>query len=352
MTRILGIDLGKFKSTACLYQGEDAEHQFQDFRTKPKELHDLLVLWEPDRVAIEVGNQAGWICDLARALEIEIQVANPNHEGWRWKNAKRKTDRDDALKLARLSAMNQVPTVVVPERRVRQWRSLIAYRHTLIARQTAIKNSIRSILDREALSMPGGRRAWSQDSIKALRGMSRPMPLAGPDDLWRGLLYLELQALEQVQDLIARAEVKLAILADDDRRVEQLQTIPGVGPRLAEMVVATIDDPKRFKTGKQVAAYAGLVPRQFESGTMQRTGGITGQGNKLLRMLLVEVGWLSRRYNPHLREVFERICRGSKTRRKIAVVAVARRLLIYCWAMLRDGTEWRGPTCPQPAGPD
>ena len=76
---------------------------------------------------------------------------------------------------------------------------------------------------------------------------------------------------------------------------------------------------------------------------MKRQGRITGQGNKLLRALLVEVSWLMRRYNGYFRNVFDRVCRGSKTRRKIAVIAVARRLLICCWAMLRDGTRWRAP---------
>lgn len=138
-------------------------------------------------------------------------------------------------------------------------------------------------------------------------------------------------------------ERKLDQLARDDERIARLRTIPGVGPRLAEMVVAMIDDPKRFTNGKEVGAYAGLVPSQFESGTSRRQGRITGRGNTLLRALLVEVAWLMRRYNPHFRGVFDRVCRGSTTRRKIAVVAVARRLLVTCWAMMRDGTEWKYP---------
>ena len=63
-----------------------------------------------------------------------------------------------------------------------------------------------------------------------------------------------------------------------------------------------------------------------------------------MRALLVEVAWLMRRYNARLRTIFDQVCRGSKTRRKIAVVATARRLLVICWAMLRDGTRWRDPT--------
>jgi len=342
--KILAVDLGKFKSTACVYHTQTAQHTFQTLPTRPQTVHDLIVEHAPDRLVIEVGSQAGWVSDLAEALEVsDIQVANTNHEAWRWKNTKRKTDRDDALKLAKLSAMDQLPQVKLPTRTVRQWRSLIAYRHTLIGRRTAIKNSIRAILDREGLRMPGGKGGWTKKSIKALQLLTRPVLQTDNDDLWRGQLHLELQALEQTQLLIEQVDKKLAVLADRDKRVRQLRTIPGVGPRLAEVVVATIDDPNRFKNGKQVGAYAGLAPRQYESGMMKRQGRISGQGNKLLRALLVEVSWLMRRNNGHLRDVFDRVCRGSKTRRKIAVVATARKLLVICWAMLRDGTNWRDP---------
>jgi len=296
---------------------------------------------------IEIGSQAGWVCDLAEALTIEIQVANTNHDAWRWKNTKRKTDRDDALKLARLSAMDQLPLVTLPNSQVRQWRSLIGYRHTLVGRRTAIKNSIRSILDRQGMSWPSGKSGWTHKSLSRLQRRAQSIADVDADSLWRGQLHVELQALQDQEDLLQQVECKLEELAAADKRVALLRTIPGVGPRLSELVVAVIDDPKRFKNSKQVGAYAGLVPKQYESGTMHRQGRITGQGNKLLRALLVEVSWLMRRYNSHLRDVFDRVCRGSKTRRKIAVIAVARRLLICCWAMLRDGTRWHPPSIPQ-----
>jgi len=281
-------------------------------------------------------------------LEVPIEVANTNHEAWRWKNVKRKTDRDDALKLAQLSAMGQLPQVRLPSRRVRQWRSLMAYRHTLIGRRTAIKNSIRAILDRQGLAHPSGKGGWTQRAIGSLHEMARPLLDASADELWRGQLHVELRALEQIESLIKPVEQKLEALASSDERVAQLQTIPGVGPRLSELLVAVIDDPHRFANGKQVGAYVGLAPRQIESGTMNRQGRITGRGNKLLRGLLVEVAWLMRRYNGYLSDVFDRVCRGVKSRRKIAVVATARRLLVICWAMLRDGTNWRQPMAATP----
>lgn len=342
-TRILAIDLGKFKSVACDYDPATGTHAFTTIPTRPDAMHDLLAEREPDRLVIEIGSAAGWVKDLAEAMEIEVQVANPNHDAWRWKNVKRKTDQDDALKLAQLSSMNQLPTVQLPGAGVRQWRSLIGYRWTLVRRRTAIKNHIRAVLDRQGLTHPSGKSGWTQKSIAGLKLMSRPLEQAGPDELWRGQLHVELQALEQLQGLIDQVEAKLQAIADADDRVQRLQTIPGVGQRLSELVVAVLDDPHRFKNGKQVGAYAGLVPRQYESGTMSRQGRITGRGNPLLRAMLVEVAWLMRRYNPTLASIFDRVCGQSKTRRKIAAVATARRLLVICWAMLRDETDWREP---------
>lgn len=354
--RILAIDLGKFKSVACDYDPATNAHTFTTIPTRPQDFHDLLTErfgetsgeTSGGRLVIEIGSAAGWVMDMAELLGIEIQIANPNHEAWRWKNVKRKTDKDDALKLAQLSAMDQLPTLTLPGAKVRQWRSLIAYRWTLVGRRTAIKNSIRAVLDRQGLTHAPGKKGWTKQSLAGLGLMAYPIAKVDNDELWRGQLDIELQALDQVEGLIKQVEAKLEALAKADKRVEQLQTIPGVGPRLAEVVVATIDDPKRFKSAKQVGAYAGLVPKQYESGTMSRQGRVTGQGNKLLRALLVEVGWLMRRYNPVLKAIFDRVCGQSKARRKIAVVATARRLLVMCWAMLRDGTTWNPPSPPPP----
>lgn len=343
MATILAIDLGKYKSVACIYAGGEAEPRFRTLSTRPQSMHDLVAEVEPSRVVIEIGAAAGWVKDLCDALDVPIEVANPNHEAWRWKNTKRKTDGDDALKLARLSEMGQLPTVQLPGAKVRQWRSFIGYRTTLVGRRTAIKNNIRAILDRQGLGHPSGKSGWTRRARAKLAAMSRELADCDADQLWRGQLSVELQALEQVQGLIKQVEAKLDELAKADTRVAQLRSIPGVGARVAELVVAVIDDPKRFNNGKQVASYIGLCPKQYESGTMSRSGRITGQGHRLLRSLLVEVGWLMRRYNPWLNAVFERVCRGSKTRRKVAVVAVARRLIVTCWAMLRDGTTWRAP---------
>ncbi|HYN82120.1 MAG TPA: IS110 family transposase [Gemmatimonadaceae bacterium] len=290
---------------------------------------------------IEICPLAGWICELVRTLGIEIQVASTAHDAWRWKNVKRKNDRQDALKLAQLSVMNQLTLVHVPERAVRQWRLLIQFRQRLVGRRTKIKNHIRDLLSRAGLSLTRGHGAWTIKGLAELEALARPLGAVGADELWRGELAIELQSLKEIAAPMRAVEQKLDELAQADKSVQLLQTIPGVGPRLAEALVTLIDNPQRFKRGKEVGAYIGMVPKQLQSGETNRLGRITRQGNRLVRSLLVEVGWIGLRYNAWIRAVYERVRRGSKARKKIAMVAVARRLLIRCWAMLRDGTPWR-----------
>ena len=349
--KILAVDLGKMKSVACDYVGETGEHTFETCRTTPEVLEELFVRRCPDRVVIEVCPSAGWITDLAARLKIELQVANPSHEGWRWRSVKKKTDRVDALKLARLSAVNQLPLVKVPSKVVREWRSLIQYRQALVARRTAIKNTIHAILNRQAIAMPSGKRAWTNVGRKWLESLAGAgndpaefWTKLDPTEWWRGQLVEELRQLREVECSMSSVETQLDAYSAKNKAAKRLRSTPGIGPRLSEIVVAMIDDPKRFKNGKQVAAYAGLVPRVFQSGKMDRTGRITGAGNRYLRSMLIEVSWLGLRTNPHMKQVFDRVCRGCPSRRKIAIVAVARRLLIWCWAMMRDDQNWNPKT--------
>lgn len=342
--KILAIDLGKFKSVFVAYVGESKEQQqFGKVDTTPATLHDLLVQEAPDRLVIEAGPAAGWICDLAQMLKIPIQVANGNDERWHWKKVKHKSDRSDALKLAQMSAMDCLPTVHVPEAHVRQWRSLIEYRHGLVDRRTAIKNSIRSLFDRQGLKLPSADKAWTAAGLGQIRPEAREGSGAGPDQLWRFAVHVELQLLEALEKQIQQVEDKLAELSTENARVKLVRTAPYVGPRLGEAVVAILDDPKRFANARQVGSYAGLTPKRWQSGQMDRSGHISHAGNRLLRELLVEIAWLGVRGGTWMKRVYEHVRRGSEQRKKIAIVAVARRLLVRLWAMLRDGVAWQEP---------
>jgi transposase len=341
--KILALDLGKSKTVVCLYETEKGLAHYETAKTTPPHVRDALVRHRADRLVLEVGPMAGWVHDLGKAQGMTVQVANPTHEGWRWKKVRSKTDRKDALKMAQLSAANQLPMVYMPSRAVRERRSLIGYRDSLVDRRKAIKNRIRSILDRQGLRMKDGRSGWTVESLKELRLMAGEVEGVGGDELWRMELYEELEGLGHVEGQILRVERKLNALGDTEEKVRLLRTVPGVGPRLSEALVAVIDDASRFKSARKVGSYVGLVPRLFASGQSSRSGRITRAGNSLLRKLLVEVSWVCLRYNPYFRSIYERVKGGSEKRKKIAIVAVARRLLVTAWAMMRDGTRWRVP---------
>ncbi len=261
---ILALDLGKFKSVACRYDPVTGDHAFETIATTPAAVHDLLIAAAPTVLVIEACGVCGWIADLAESLSIEVRVANTLGEAWKWKKVKRKTDRDDALKLAKLAATDQLPVVHIPELSVRQHRSLIKYRHALIDRRTGVKNTIRSLLDAQGLSLPGRSRGWTGQSLNELKALSRPLAQCDEKNLWRGQLASELTMFEAVAALIKDADKKLDALAATDERVTRLRTIPQVGSRLAELVVTTLDDARRFKTAKQVSACA--LPRRGTSG--------------------------------------------------------------------------------------
>ena len=112
--KILALDLGKYKTVGCAYESESGAHQFQRTFTAPAALERLVQEVKPDRVVIEVCSIAGWVCDLLWQVGIEVQVANTSDDAWRWRNVKQKDDRRDALKAARLSAVNQLREVYIP----------------------------------------------------------------------------------------------------------------------------------------------------------------------------------------------------------------------------------------------
>jgi transposase len=349
--RILALDLGKFNSVLCVFDPATAAHSFVSLASDRQTIHDRLaehMSADPKQtlVVFETCESSGWVHDVAAAMGFSINVANPSNEAWRWTKVKRKTDRDDALKLAKMASMNQLPTVHMPPPRQRQKRRLVHARRSLVQRRTQVKNQIRSIFGRQGIPLPRRGKCWTKAGVLQLKDEAKSIDECEVDDLWRGRLELELKLLASVDKLIAEVDRKLEDLADD--KVKLLRTVPGVGIGLAQTVVVHLDDPHRFKTAAQVGSYAGLTPKQYQSGTMDRSGHVTRRGPSLLRGMLVEVAWMVYRHNDWAKAFVNRISRGVPGRKKIAIVALARKLLVILWAMLRDNRPWRDPV---PAGP-
>ncbi len=146
MSTIIGIDLGKFKSVACSYDTETTEAAYSTIPTDPDALRKELQRTRADLVVFEACTVSGWLADLCRELGLKFLVANTMTEAWSWRKVKRKTDRDDARKLARMAALGELPSVHVPSPEARQYREIVSYRDKLIGRRTAIQNRIRALV--------------------------------------------------------------------------------------------------------------------------------------------------------------------------------------------------------------
>ncbi len=346
MNTILALDLGKFKSVCCFFNTDDGEVRYVSVESTPAPIGLLLDKAKAEGVAcviFEACVLTGWVAALCGERGLTYHITVTNGEAWRWKNVKRKTDRDDALKLARLYQLGELPESRLPSLADRQHRALFQHRQSLVGRRVAVQNSVRALFLAQGVSMPKGASAWTEAGFAEMQSQVKPLAECGLEELWRGQLQLLLAELRSLLALIKESEKRLDAIASSDARIVLLQTTPGIGPRTAEVVANYLGEAKRFKKSGEVSAYAGLVPKQSQSGLTDRRGRITRRGPWLLRKMLVECAWVSLRYNAWARGVFERISHGKKVRRRQAIVALARKILVRCWAMLREQKPWSGP---------
>jgi len=346
-TTILAVDLGKFNSVLCWFEPESRSSALRTVKTNHDDLRRELTRHPVAQAVFEACSQAGWVHDLCEELKLPALVASTTGTAWQWKRVKRKTDRDDALKLARLAAVGEIEGVPVPPRAVRQWKSLIGFRKRLVSERVRCQNRIRGLLVCQGLPAPMGAKAWTAAGLAGIGQFTRPLADCGPDDLWRGELDRSLERYRFLDEQTRLVESKLDLIAKSDSRVSLLESVPGVGTRTAEVIAVHLPDAKRFRTAEEVSAYAGLVPRQFQSGETDRRGRITKRGPRLLRAALVECAWCSLRYNRWAKATWLRLQANGLSKKK-AVVALARKLLVRCWAILRTGKPWKSPL-PAPA---
>jgi transposase len=286
------------------------------------------------RVCYEASLGYGMLHDALSGVGVEVQVAHPAHLRAIWQS-KKKNDRVDAYKLATMLYLDRVPRVHVPSMPVREWRVMIEHRRRLVDKRTATKNGLRALLRSHGIVAPRARRLWFGPGKKWLREVVFASALA---TLRRDQLLEELEHFDRV---IKMAEKTLDEVAATHPGVRLLRTMPGVGPRTSEAVMAYVDDPHRFGSTRRAASYFGLVPILDQSAGVKRMGHITRQGPATVRRVVVEAAWQGVRHSPTLKSMFERIRGGRKEQTGRALVAVARHMVQAMVAMLKSGQEWR-----------
>jgi transposase len=339
MDKYIGFDIDSKKTVACVLQKGQKE-KFTTLKTDIEQMKKFLQnqrkRGEKTHLTFEISGEAGYRYDALSDFVDDITVSNPTKMTWIYRTSK-KNDRIDARKQAVLLSIDEVPKVHIPSREIRQWRVTIQHRRKIVSRICQVKNRIRAILKANGFVKPAlrgswwksGNRLWMQSFVTEVEFEA--------DELWRMSLANMLDELALLESQLKRITKYLDEYLSRYPGGLLLMTIPGVGPRTTEAVLAYTDDIRRFSRGKQYCAYFGLTPKLDESGLSRRLGHISKQGPSVVRWLIVESSWRVIKKSPALRAFYERVMCGQRGRKKIAIVAVARKLLSIMRAMQMTG---------------
>jgi transposase len=303
-----------------------------------------------------------WV-SLYLALEdagFDVLLAN----AWRVKGIPgRKTDQSNSEWLAHLLGSGLVKPSYVPEKRVRELRELTRLRVKLVGTRTAFKNRCHKVLNRVNIRL-GSRlsdlfgKAGKEILEGLMEGKTVDAILEHTENRWlrnradeisavvKGVLsqsdiFVLKQCVDMVNEVgekILRVDAQIETLVNE-RDVDIVSSVPGVGRRSAAAITAEIGDAKRFLDGKKIASAAGLAPSVYQSAGKSLTGGITKQGSKWLRRSMVEVAHAAvKKRDSKLREFYLRV--KARKGEKTAIVAVARKMLTIIHHLLVNGERY------------
>ena len=280
------------------------------------------------RVGMEASGHARWFERLLRDLQLELWIGDAAEIRTK-RVRKQKTDRQDAQLLLRLMIEDRFPRIWVADAENRDLRQLLWHRHRLVQMRTRVMNQLHVVALNEglrrkkALWRPAGRAELESLALAPWASRRR-----------QDLLGLLDQLTPKIKELTGALEEEV-----EKRPVaRRLTTHPGVGPLTALAFELVIGTPDRFHCGKQIASYVGLVPSEESSGDRRRLGHISKQGNSLLRFLLVEAAQVTVRSQAQWRGKFFHL--AMRRGRKIAKVAMARKLAVHLYWMWRQGLDY------------
>ncbi|MGA8409045.1 MAG: IS110 family transposase [Candidatus Sulfotelmatobacter sp.] len=280
------------------------------------------------RVGMEATGYSRWFERLLAELGIELWIGDAAEIKSR-RVRKQKTDRNDAALLLKLLVEDNFPRIWVAGPENRDLRQLLWHRHRLVQMRTRIMNQL------QALAMNEGQRRKKKLWSEAGRTQLEKLSLAPWASRRRKDLLELLDRMNPSIDELSRAVAREARKWPEALR---LMTHPGVGPLTALAFVLIIGTPKRFKCGKQIGSYVGLIPSEDSSAGHQRLGHITKQGSSILRFLLVEAAQAAARCDSDWRRRYVHL--AMRRQRSIAKVAMARRLGVRLYWMWRNGWEY------------
>src|SRR4030081_1474023 len=307
-------DTGEFQEKRLTHR-EDAETFYRG----------LAAAGQKVRVGMEASGHARWFERLVAELQFELWIGDAAEIRTK-RVRKQKTDRQDAQLILQLLIEDRFPRVWVPNWENRDLRQLLWHRHRMVQARTRIMNQLQAVALNEGLRCK--KRLWRDAGREQLESFAlAPWASRRRRDL--------LELLDRLNPTIAELSQAIEQEVEKCPEAQRLRTHPGVGALTALAFVLIIGEADRFQCGKQVASYLGLVPLEDSSGNRRRLGHITKQGSSMMRFLLVEAAQVTVRSVPEWRSKYLHLM--MRRGRKIAKVAMARKLAVRLYWMMRQG---------------
>jgi transposase len=295
-------------------------------------------------VGMEVSGYSYWFERMILEMGLDLRVGHPG-EVARMRRSRQKNDRRDAVHLLDLLVRGEFPTVWRPSPEAREQRMIIRHLVRLVRQRTRWINVLRALVYNYNLQIrPGYLSEARRRKIRQLEMSPRLNQLR--DEI--------LEWMDQLEKPIRRLKLEIKALAQSNESASRLVTIPGIGVTTALDLVLSLGPVKRFSRAKQVVSYVGLDSLESSSDNLHRPrryGRISKQGNRQLRWLLIQCATTALQLHPELRRFYLRLKHRKSW--QVAKTAVARKLLVCCYVLLRDQIDYaeyvrRGPSSGRP----
>jgi transposase len=331
---VAGIDLAK--KSFQLHGADKRGRQMLIKKLSRTKLKEFMVNLPPCLVAMEACGSAHYWGRLFRSYGHEVKLIAPQFVKPFVKS--NKNDAADAEAICEAVLRPNMRFVAIKEAEQQDIQSIHRMRSLVLARRTAQVNQIRGLLLEYGIEIPQGR-----------ANVNKRLPLILEDaennlsDFFREELFQLGQELKHLDARVSHYDEKIKQLARMDTRVQRLMTIPGIGAQTATALLAAIGNISVFKNGREMAAWLGLVPKQYSTGGKSVLLGISKRGDVYLRQLLIHGARTVLRFVARNDDRTSRWANAVKARRNknVATVALANKMARAAFALLKKGEDYR-----------
>ena len=329
MVTYCGVDFHSRQQKIAFLDSGTGEVQLKELKHQGEEVRQFYeLLPKPVIVGLEATGSSLWFEKLLAQLGHEVWIGHAT-EIRRRARSRQKNDWRDAELCLELMLKNEFPRIYRLSEESLEILRQLRYRHRLVKMRTMAKNGLHAIALSACLSLKA--KLLTKSGRAKLEGLELSPGCKEQRREW-------LDLIDQLNHRIARLESEIEQIGEADSRVQLLRTHPGLGPLTALTLVHTLEPVTRFSTSRKVTAFVGLEPCEESSAEKVRWRGISKAGSRLLRFLLIEAAGIAIRYDEELRRFYYRLLiRRDKHKAK---AAVARKLLVRAWIMLRDRIDY------------